>query len=69
MKRSGVVNQNGTFWFTASYAAKLLGMTKAKIEAMATREMIASQQEGDSFLIAEPAVTALRRDPDALDIP
>lgn len=67
VKRPQVVSRDGAFWFTASYAAKLLGMSKAKIEAMATREMIAAQPEGNSFLIAESAVTALRRDPVTLE--
>lgn len=61
-----VVRIDGEFWFTARYAAQLLGTSAKKVEAMAVRELLKSRQEGNGFLIAEAEVTRLRNDPDAL---
>ena len=57
---------DGEFWFTARYAAELLGTTRKVIETMAVRELVRALPEGLSFLIAESDVTRLRRDPEAL---
>jgi hypothetical protein len=57
---------DGEFWFTAKYAASLLGTSRKKIEAMAVREIVRSKPDGNSFLIAESEVTQLRRDRKAL---
>ena len=51
------------FWFTARYAAKLLGTTRAKIENMVVREFLRSRGEGNDLLIADVDVTRLRRSP------
>jgi hypothetical protein len=57
---------DGEYWFTAKYAATLLSTSRQKVEAMAVRGLVRSKPEGNSFLIAEPDVTRLRRDPSAL---
>ena len=57
---------DGELWFTAKYAATLLGTSRKKVEAMAIRELIRARPDGISFLIAECEVTQLRRDPSAL---
>ncbi len=53
---------DGEFWFTAQYAAELLGTTRKIVEAMATRELVRARPENLSFLIAEGDVTRFRRD-------
>jgi hypothetical protein len=57
---------DGEFWFTAKYAASLLGTSRKKVEAMALRDLVRSRPDHISFLIAETDVTRLRRDPKAL---
>jgi hypothetical protein len=57
---------DGEFWFTAIYAATLLGTTKKKIEAMIVRDLIRAREDGNAWLVAEADVTRLRRDSDAL---
>lgn len=52
---------DGEHWFTASYAAQLLGTTRSKIVTMVVRELLRSQGEGSGLLIAESDVTRLRR--------
>lgn len=56
----------GEYWFTAKYAATLLGTSRKKIEAMALRDILRARSDGSSFLIAESDVTRLRRNPKAL---
>lgn len=53
---------DGEYWFTAKYAAELLGTTRKTVEAMAIRETVRARAENLSFLIAESDVTRLRRD-------
>lgn len=53
---------DGEYWFTAKYAAELLGTPRKTVEAMAVREIVRSRAENLSFLIAESDVTRLRRD-------
>jgi hypothetical protein len=57
---------DGEYWFTAKYAASLLGTSRKKIESMAIREIVRARADGESFLIAESDVTRLRRDPETL---
>jgi hypothetical protein len=57
---------DGEYWFTAKYAAELLGTTRKTVESMAVREIVRAREEGTSFLIAESDVTRFRRDADLL---
>ena len=57
---------DGEFWFTAKYAAELLGTTRKTIETMAIRELVRALPDGLSYLIAETDVTRFRRDPEVL---
>ena len=57
---------DGEYWFTAKYAAELLGTTRKKVEAMAVRELVRARPENLSFLIAESDVTRFRRAPSLL---
>lgn len=57
---------DGEYWFTAKYAAELLGTTRKSVEAMAVRELVRARPEGLSFLIAENDVTRFRRDAELL---
>ena len=57
---------DGEYWFTAKYAAELLGTTRKIIEAMAVRELVRSIPDNLTFVIAEADVTRLRRDPQLL---
>jgi hypothetical protein len=57
---------DGEYWFTAKYAATLLGTSRKKVEAMAVPELVRARPDGASFMIAESEVTRLRRDPKAL---
>ena len=57
---------DGEYWFTAKYAAELLGTTRKTVEAMAVRELVRARPEKLSFLIAESDVTRFRRNPQLL---
>ena len=57
---------DGEYWFTAKYAAELLGTTRKTVEAMAVREIVCAREDGASYLIAESDVTRFRRDPGLL---
>ncbi len=57
---------DGEHWFTAKYAAELLGTTRKTVEAMAVRELVRARPENLSFLIAESDITRFRRDPGLL---
>ena len=60
--KAKTVQIDGEYWFTAKYAAELLGTTRKTVEAMAVRELIRARPESLSFLIAESDVTRFRRD-------
>ena len=57
---------DGEYWFSAKYAAELLGTARKTVEAMAVRELVRARSEDLTFWIAESDVTRLRRDPKLL---
>lgn len=57
---------DGEYWFSARYAAELLGTNRKIVEAMAIRELVRSLDPDTDCYIAEADVTRLRRDADAL---
>ena len=66
MPKQQVIQHDGRYWFSAPYAAKLLGTSARKIEMIWLRELCEGLEDKGSLFVAESFVTEYRNAKPAL---